>query len=112
MSSPVTVPARRPEDDALDRLDDYLGRAERLAYEHKAEWVGLFQGGTSDLATVREALERQRGRIYILENMRSENYIEALEAAEAEVRQLREERDALLNWKRSMSASPSDGDGA
>ena len=75
----VTPPARRPEDDALDRLENLIHTKDDRA----------------DLATVRDYIQRLRSRVYVLENTLPENYMETLEAAEAEVRQLREERDAL-----------------
>ena len=116
-------------DDALDRLVEGYRQASASTWWDR------------DLATVRSELERLRSRIYVLENMRSENYIEALDNAEAEVRQLRalilgcgDVMEQVGKWLQSpeiptdevlasidrlgertlalLSASPSDGGGA
>ena len=53
----VTVPARRPEDDALDRL--HVCIVKLSGYEQGPEpW--LSPQGQADIATVREVLERLR----------------------------------------------------
>jgi hypothetical protein len=94
------VPARRPEDDALDRLLAIVEAAEKEGRWHLSgrDVINMTQAAM----TVREALERQRSRIYILENMRSENYIEALESAEAEIRRLRDLNVALTKHFNTM----------
>jgi hypothetical protein len=87
----VTVPARRPEDDALDRLD-YASR------EMPHAPIGRF---AADLLAVREALERQREEVDLtgtrpltdIEVANQQALLLRAESAEAGVRRLTLERD-------------------
>jgi hypothetical protein len=79
----VTVPARRPEDDALDRLEAALGWQRKFGPMSSTQMDEC----VTSLATVREALERLRSVKAIAQ---IKELLERAESAEAEARQLRE----------------------
>lgn len=78
---PVTVPSRQA-DEALDRMA--VSREMELLFQASRTSPMLHEAAVA----VDAELGRLRERVYVLENMRSDNYIEALEAAEARVRRL------------------------
>jgi hypothetical protein len=89
MSHPVTDPARRPEDDALDLLRGFH-RGDPFMAER--------------VATVREALERlQRSRDSLMAAHGSFSWAMEHERLLADNERLREERDAMREQNRAMN---------
>jgi hypothetical protein len=131
-----TEPTARPEDDALDSLDAVIVQYERAM--HELGWTMVNVRARDAVATVREALERQREeragggddyRLAMVSNARERMQVaeDRAESAEAEVRRLTEGLRDLIKeapealdqnavWVDDLldllSASPSDGGGA